>query len=186
MTRRWAAGRGAGAGGRSGAPSTDQRIAGGGDARPDAVRKPVAILVERMKTVRADHKNDIGPKRTSAPIPPWDLLWRQANVVEALREVGKLSTGESAADSMCLQTCRRASRPSGGATSSARDECSMSGAATCRARHQSRSTRNSANSCCVDVTSAFLQTAIVGKVALRFLIGRRTRPFRRMFSAHVV
>ena len=49
-----------------------------------------------------------------------------------------------------------------------------------------RSTRNSENSFCVNVSSGFLQTAIVGKVTSRSLMGRRTRPFRKMFSAHVV
>ena len=66
-------------------------------------------------------------------------------------------------------------------------ECFLQpGAATGSAGHQPRSTRNSANSCCVNVTSEFLQTAIVGKVASRSLKGWRTRPLRKMFSAHVV
>ena len=73
-------------------------------------------------------------------------------------------------------------RGSGTATACLRQR----GAATCRAGHQPRSARNSANSCCVNVTSEFLQTAIVGKVASRSLMGWRTRPLRKMFSAHVV
>lgn len=60
------------------------------------------------------------------------------------------------------------------------------GAATFRAGCQPRSTRNSANSCCVKVTPELLQTAIVGRVAPRSLMGWSTRPFRKMFSAHVV
>ncbi len=60
------------AGGRWGGGIRGRRLAARMAVTPglDAVRLPVVILEDRMKTMQADHKADIGPESTQVPIPP--------------------------------------------------------------------------------------------------------------------